>query len=553
MPPDVTLSAEKITVDLRTPLSLPHTDRRNLLSTAISGVSLNVTISQSSQNTPGGPDDQTDDANARKMSSLAGSLIQLRLVAKHVLSVMHLENTGNGDEPLPLIGSADHKGKGSLLSAGLPIYPSSQQVTATPQRDAASDAGESAQEDEEAERDDDASQASGSRQSEDEEEDEESDAYVNGDVTPSKDMRYTGVVASKGPPSASASIQINPGETVMEAMRRQQAEQRSAENSDAFKTPVNKRPPPPTPLTIPAPSSTKTAPVVELINQNPYEREVLRSVRTDNALVMCLILDFDDKGEGAADVQVQLGGMGVDLSKTVLQALIVPRITSTLAAALAAWSETRQYLPLLSERTLIIDREQKMSAVALAIDAPTRLSPNHKRLDEVNVETVEPASRPANRGAAQPPSVAVTYEDEEDEEEEDEENSVDIEEMYRHQLEDAESGGDEDSSSGGGSDSGSVQEEEEEEPASQPKVVVQTAAEKARATKLLLAAHAQNAAHRRAMVENKNIQQWIGITESHMPRVLSICVRTSVITVNLLEAAVLRDLVYSKIHNVIDL
>jgi hypothetical protein len=188
-----------------------------------------------------------------------------------------------------------------------------------------------------------------------------------------------------------------------------------------------------------------------------------------------------------------------------------------------------------------------MSAVALAIDAPTRPNPNHKRPEETNVEAAEQVPELAGRVAMQAPSVAVTNED--DDEEEGDENSVDIEEMYRQQLEDADSGAEEGSSSGDGSDDGSVQ----KEPVTQPKVVVQSAAEKARATKLLLAAHAQSAAHRRAMVENKNIQQWIGITESHMPRVLSICVRTSIITVNLLEAAVLRDLVFSKIHNVIDL
>eukprot|EP01034_Spumella_vulgaris_P021774 gene21775-27839_t len=545
MPPDITLAADKITVDVRTPLALPHSDRRNLLSTTISGVSFNATISQSSQNTPGGPDSQTDDDNARKLSSLAGSLIQLRLVAKHVLSVLHLENTGNDDELTAAPAVDASNGKGSLLSAGLPAYPISQQSAS--QRDGESDDGGSAQEDEEAERDDDASQVS-SRPSEQEQDDE--DPYGNGEVTPVKEMRFMNAVSNKAAPISTTALKTLPGETVMEAMRRQQAEQRSMENSDAFKTPVNKRPPPPTPLTIPA-SSNKSAPVVEAVNQNPLERELLRSVRSENALVMCLILDFDDKGEGAADVQMQLGGMGLDLSKTVLSALIVPRIATTLSNLVSAWSETRQYLPLLSERTLIIDREQKMSAVALAIDAPTRPNPSHKRLDEADPEPVE-------KGGV--PSVAVTFEGEEEEEEED---SVNIEEMYRKQLEEESHGEEENedeeeeegSSSGDGSDVENNVHDEPQQQAQQtrPAVVAQSAAEKARITKLLIAAHAQDAAHRRAMVENKNIQQWIGITESHMPRVLSICVRTSVVTVNMLEATVLRDLVYSKIHNVIDL
>ena len=57
---------------------------------------------------------------------------------------------------------------------------------------------------------------------------------------------------------------------------------------------------------------------------------------------------------------------------------------------------------------------------------------------------------------------------------------------------------------------------------------------------------------RAAIAFNKNIMQWLAVLESHLPKVLSLCMRTSPVIVQSLEATVIRDLVHAKMQAVID-
>ncbi len=213
MPPDVTLTADKLTVDVRTPMLLPHSDRKNLLSTSITGLSLNATISQSSQSIPGGPsgggpDSENDTGNAKKISSLSGALIQLRVVAKHVVTVLHLDNTADGDQPSPSV--VDPKGKGTLLAAGLPAYPIG----------------------------DEGSVRTSSHDEEDEEEAEEPAADEERSVEDDSSSRFAppAVLSSVTPHKVTAGgLKPLPGETILEAMRRQQQQAMD----DTYNTPVS--------------------------------------------------------------------------------------------------------------------------------------------------------------------------------------------------------------------------------------------------------------------------------------------------------------------------
>ena len=60
------------------------------------------------------------------------------------------------------------------------------------------------------------------------------------------------------------------------------------------------------------------------------------------------------------------------------------------------------------------------------------------------------------------------------------------------------------------------------------------------------------AQRRRALLFNRNIHQWAGLLGSYLPRVLSVCVRAAPVSVDLAEPGVLRDFIFSKIHDVAD-
>lgn len=257
---------------------------------------------------------------------------------------------------------------------------------------------------------------------------------------------------------------------------------------------------------------------------------------------------MDEKGEGAADIQVQLGAMAVDASKTVLSNVIRPRVTGNVGGVLQAYGQMMQYLPLLSEPALVIDREHNVPVVALV---------------HSNSSSDESGGVRAEAGAATAAALVSPQPAESD-----------IEKEYLKQFASVSVGevtADDESSSGGGDDNEEQQEGEGAEPGSAAqsveelqkailhegdKLKKQTAAAPAAAavsSSTGKAAYAHELAQRRAMIENKNIMQWIGITETHMPKILSICVRTSAVSVQLLEASVLKDLVLTKIHSVIDM
>ncbi len=63
---------------------------------------------------------------------------------------------------------------------------------------------------------------------------------------------------------------------------------------------------------------------------------------------------------------------------------------------------------------------------------------------------------------------------------------------------------------------------------------------------------AREVLRRRAIVVNKNIQQWHSWLEMLLPKVLSVCMRTSGLNVALLEASVVRELILSKIHGIME-
>lgn len=57
---------------------------------------------------------------------------------------------------------------------------------------------------------------------------------------------------------------------------------------------------------------------------------------------------------------------------------------------------------------------------------------------------------------------------------------------------------------------------------------------------------------RQAALYNKNIHQWVGLLDSFLPRVVSVCVRMSPVSIECVESSVIRDFIFSKIHDVVN-
>lgn len=66
------------------------------------------------------------------------------------------------------------------------------------------------------------------------------------------------------------------------------------------------------------------------------------------------------------------------------------------------------------------------------------------------------------------------------------------------------------------------------------------------------AKEAEKRRRREAALYNKNIHQWVGLLDSYLPRVLSVCVRMSPASIEFVESSVIRDFIFSKIHDVVN-
>jgi hypothetical protein len=184
---------------------------------------------------------------------------------------------------------------------------------------------------------------------------------------------------------------------------------------------------------------------VKIVEKNPSEgndKIFLCSSEDEIFFVFCIILDLDEKGDGAADVQLQFGSLNSDLSRESMSNLFSSNTIQNIRNTHKQFVEFRQFIPLLRESALIIDHSMKLPFVTL----------NHSFS---NVDETESSKK-------------------------------------------------------------------------------------------------MKSLHRDNIVLNKNVFQWIGVLESILPKIFSICIRISSIQLNFLESEVIRDFIYSKIQFLVD-
>lgn len=371
-------------------------------------------------------------------------------------------------------------------------------------------------------------------------------------------------------------------------------------------------------------------------------REVLSSAPAENIFVFCLILDLDDRGEGAGDVQVQLGGMRMDFARRTLTALYDPLMADTFQRIGREYANFAAYLPFVfsSEESLIIDWEERIPYVMLACDPPVSvlnrlaMQSDHqrRRQRDTEEEAVHPVtsrqqlhhhhqpqplhqhqhqhqmsnnrkSDSSNAVVAGAPASKKAHTNEEREREKQALRSVmidgelsridhalehqnvsfidhpsslhtldtDISRIVKHSEDSTDEAEDEfeakESAQLLGAMAGEREEavvpmdsddegydnslvlDEDDEDNEQLTLTEDDEEIDGRPQGLSLE---ERRSRRAAIVFNKNLMHWLGTMEAMLPRVVTFCLRTSPIVLQSLEAMVIRDLVYAKMHAVLD-
>jgi hypothetical protein len=573
MPPDINFQVEKVNFELKSPLSITQKERIPIASIRITDLSANVNISQSSSNhtftkskgtsssavngTPGKNSFEEQVKSLRGFASLSGALIQFRLVCRQFNMGLHLLNHAVMEDN----GLRKMEESQALR---LPSYPigdsavsSSLQTMDTMlslKRDHSSDSLHSASSSESTSNPA-RSVKLGSRIGAEEivETGRLSATTIStapGDQNNSKEEE----LQLKTIPGVNPDIKYIPGETIMESMQRikdykfmhgivekSDEENEDDENEDdridhggsitktggggGIKGKVNgsktytidtafddmpsiagggKK--------VSASASTGSGTIATGTTNVIDMKDILSSAPAENAFVFCVILDLDDKGDGAGDIQLQLGGMRLDLSKRVMATMIHPSFADHFLKIVKEKSEMDDVLALLQQPMVVIDWEQKTPEVLLSCDPPLSildrlleqeaLSKKQKQSEPVNQKTmpVNSSSASSRRRRKDFHETLVLIDDSHD----------------------------------------SYQKEEE----------VENDADQSRQN--VPGSLSERRKRRAAIVFNKNFMQWLAVLEASLPKILSFCIRTSPVIIQSLESTVIRDLVYAKIQSVLD-
>jgi len=241
--------------------------------------------------------------------------------------------------------------------------------------------------------------------------------------------------------------------------------------------------------------------------------------------VLCVILDLDDKGEGAADVQMQVGSLKSDLSRVSLSAIAHPTLLRDAYRAVTTLQQMRQLRALLpnlmndsddGKHALVVDRVLKVPLVSTVHISPTATMESKKGVEKMeSKETLEVG---------------------------------DDKEVVDYISSDGDTLNGEMSDSEGGESNAknlTTPTTTQNNPSNDKTTDIES---------INTQKDSGDAMQRRrqAALYNKNIHQWAGLLESYLPRVVSVCVRMSPVVVDFVESAVIRDFIFSKIHDVVD-
>jgi hypothetical protein len=219
------------------------------------------------------------------------------------------------------------------------------------------------------------------------------------------------------------------------------------------------------------------------------QKEFLSSSPGDQMLILCVIFDLDNKGEGAGDVQLHLGSLRMDLSNGVLASLLSPLLLSTLQDMSRQQAELAADGALSGEAMVVVDWSARLPLVRAVYDRMCfqQHLQQQQQADGQFKQELEP------------------YEGEE----KDSSEPIVVHGQRSQQAVTT-----------------LVESSEEEE--------------------------ARYLSFRKAMLLHRNMAQWLSLLQAYLPKVMSLSFCLNTVLVQSLDAAVLRDLIHAKLHTVLD-
>eukprot|EP01039_Chlorochromonas_danica_P003454 gene3454-3783_t len=538
LPPDLTAKMEKFSIDVKTPLlkvlnsstgfyeNNYQEARMTLFNANAQHMQMTLNISQSSSNDQPRSNKQlsTSIESSRGFDYLSGALIQVKLVVRQcacslaippmirtvpVLSPARRRTAripGEHDDN----DTAPSSERGSQLTSGLPAYPVDH-------------AGESA-----------------------DQQSEMGDSIQNSlpdsvaDNLPPAPSTPTKMNESKEwksiPGVSNPNIKYIPGKTLLESLQQQEeveqqnGEEEEEEEEDSIAA-----------MRLKSGSSKKddvtqsregytiesnmedmnlaAASDVSIYDNIRYVRkEFFSSSPGDQVLIICIILDLDNKGEGAGDVQFHIGSVRLDLSNPVMSALLSPLMLQTVQDLKSNLSTLYSFSALLSEPMVLIDWTTRRPHVQTIY---TRIRFHEEHEEEFGSHLDELSYAPPSEVL---PMVTI----EEDDEEDDDAGSL--------------------------AQSTSELSQSIEQPSSHPAVTASFQPTASQSKPKLLGEEGEKAfaSYQEALLLHRNMAQWLSLFLSYLPKVMSVSFRLSNILIQSLEANILRDLIHARLHSVLD-
>lgn len=486
MPPDLSVKLDKCSVEIKTPLMTVRNasggvdnsydePRMSLLSANLLNTQLTLNISQSSSNDlPQSKASVSSPAQgARAFDYLSGALIQLKIVVGQcacTLAVPPMLNAAAALSPARRKNRTadDSSDRGSVLTSGLPVYPVGQ----LSEDDRASEASSSVPE-----------------------------VGAPPSTPPTSSGRNPDGTAWKSIPGvANPKVKYLPGKTLLESMQEAQEEveeeevinRQRAESNEAIKQKG---------LNIESPMDDMNLSTgVSIYEDIRYvQKDFLSSSPGDQMLIVCVILDLDNKGEGAGDAQCHLGSARLDLSNTVLATLLSPLLRQTLQDLALHGSQLNGHLGLMGEPMVLIDWACCLPLVKVVYTKMRFV----EELDEVDGEPDDTA----------------------------------MEDYYNAMQNRQEEGaGDDHSDASGGP------------PSYHPPVGKVSAASR----EIEPEEEEQFTAFQRSLLLHRNVTQWLSLLNAYLPKVLSVSFCINTILIQSLEANIVRDLIHARLHTVMD-
>ncbi len=578
MPPDINFQIDKLQFELKSPLSHTQNERIPIASIKIADLISSVNISQSSSNhtftkfskqptssavngTPGKNSFEERVKSLRGFASLSGALIQFRFVCRQFSVGLHLLPTvdpSSNDKRTMTSGANVH-------SLGLPSYPvgdmgssaiNTADTALTVKRAHSSDSLHSASSSNASSSHDSNHQSTNSFQDQPGDSVDIQQGRASARTVSTSGDQKQDDLQLKTIPGVNPQVKYIPGETIMESMQhikdyrfmhgiveRSDDEDEEANEDEngardggkhvgsksigtkksncyTIDTAFDDSASITTKKTSTTTQSAAPTNAVTSITGGIDIKDIISSAPAENAFVFCVILDLDDKGEGAGDIQLQLGGMRLDLSKRVMATLIHPSFADHFLKILKEKSEMDAVLNMHKLPMVIIDWEQNTPAVLLSCDPPLSVldrlleqeefskkqrSSSHLQQRSTNSKQPQQSTTNNSTRSSIPRRTTINHD----------EMAVLIDDSHEEYL--------------------NMDNEVEN-------------LDNCETDNSL----SERRSRRAAITFNKNFMQWLAVLEASLPKILSFCVRTSPVIIQSLESTVIRDLVYAKIQSVLD-